>query len=85
MIRASSQATAPSPTPVPSGNRLLALTSWPSFHPWSTVAALRQYVFNEKSNGASVWVRRVGRRVVILEQEFFAWVELQSTMSRGAK
>ena len=38
---------------------------------------LRHYIFHEKENGFAYCIRRVGRRVLISEADFFAWVEGQ--------
>jgi len=46
------------------------------------VAGLRQYVFFEQENGASAWVRRVGRRVLIDEAAFFEWVRARGVSQK---
>jgi hypothetical protein len=53
--------------------RLIPVTKWSEYHLWPTIAGLRYYVFNEKTNGFSVVLRRVGRRVLIDEKAFFEW------------
>ena len=58
--------------------RLIPLTKWNDYHPWPTVAGLRHLVFHEHSNGFSTCVRRVGRRVLIDEAEFFRWTDDQN-------
>jgi len=59
--------------------RLIPLTKWPEYYPWPTVPALRQLVFHADSNGFSAVIRRVGRRILIDEAEFFKWID---TMNR---
>jgi len=58
--------------------RLLPVALWTRFHPWPSAAGLRWYVFNANENGANAWIRRVGRRVLIDEAAFFAWVKERS-------
>jgi hypothetical protein len=55
--------------------RLIPLTQWPQHHPWPPIGGLRHLVFFSKTNGFDRVVRRVGRRVLIDEAEFFRWVE----------
>jgi len=55
--------------------RLIAVSDWPKHHAWPPIGGLRHLIFNEKRNGFSNVVRRCGRRVLIDEHEFFAWVE----------
>lgn len=54
--------------------RLIPVSQWQKYHEWSTAAGLRYLIFNEKSNGFSSVIRRVGRRVLISEPDFFVWV-----------
>ncbi|MBY4594146.1 hypothetical protein K3217_01150 [bacterium BD-1] len=55
--------------------RLIPLTDWNQHHAWPPIGGLRHLVFFEKTNGFDRVVRRVGRRVLIDEASFFAWVE----------
>ena len=57
--------------------RLIPLTRWPDHHPWPPLGGLRHLVFHARSNGFDAVIRRVGRRVLIDEAEFFRWVEQQ--------
>jgi len=57
--------------------RLIPLTRWNEFHEWPPLGGLRHLVFHEKSNGFHRVVKRCGRRVLIDERAFFAWVEEQ--------
>lgn len=61
--------------------RLIPLTQWNDHHKWPPRGGLRHLVFHEETNGFSTVIRRVGRRVLIDEQAFFAWVEAQNTPS----
>lgn len=58
--------------------RLIPLTEWSNFHQWPTEAALRKYVYERNLNGFSSCLRRVGSRWLIIEDEFFNWVDAQS-------
>ena len=55
--------------------RLLTVREWTSEHAWPPEGGLRHLIFNADTNGAHAWIRRVGRRVLIDEAAFFAWVE----------
>lgn len=44
-------------------------------HPAFKEGGMRWLIFNEKSNGLSAAIVRVGRKVLINEEAFFAWVE----------
>lgn len=62
--------------------RLIPLTDWNLHHAWPPIGGLRHLVFFEKTNGFRKVVRRVGRRVLIDEAAFFAWVD---SKNGGAK
>lgn len=57
--------------------RLIPLTQWPKHHPWPPLGGLRHLVFYARRNGFHKVIRRVGRRILIDEAAFFAWVEEQ--------
>lgn len=46
---------------------------YPSFSP----SSLRWLIFNQKSNGFSSVIRKVGKRVLIDEKLFFNWIDAQ--------
>lgn len=58
--------------------RLIPLTEWPTHHAWPPLGGLRHLVFNGKANGFDAVIRRVGKRILIDENAFFAWVEKQN-------
>ena len=58
--------------------RIIPLSKWEQFHPWPTTAGLRHLVFHAGNNGFNAVIRRVGRRVLIDEAAFFAWVDTQN-------
>lgn len=53
--------------------RLIPILKWP--HEWPSQGGLRHMVFNQKTNGFDSAFKRVGRRVLIDEAEFFKCVE----------
>ena len=61
-----------------SQSRLIPLTEWPQHHAWPPMGGLRHLVFHARSNGFNAVIRRVGRRILIDEAAFFAWVEAQN-------
>ncbi|CZI81468.1 TPA: hypothetical protein JBA76_15810 [Legionella pneumophila subsp. pneumophila] len=50
---------------------------WDKYHDWPTIAALRNYIFNKKTNGFDKVVLKLGKRVLINEAAFFDWVANQ--------
>ncbi len=59
---------------------LLTLKQFNQKHPAFPVGGLRHHIFNESRNGmkeAGVIVRN-GRRILINEDKFFAWLELRN-------
>jgi hypothetical protein len=57
--------------------RLIPVTKWNEYHPWPSVSGLRFLIFNEHSNGFHKCVLRIGRRVLIDEEQFFEWARNQ--------
>lgn len=57
---------------------LLTVRDWTKRHRWPSEGGIRHLIFNAAENGASAWIRRVGRRVLIDEAAFFAWVEARN-------
>lgn len=55
--------------------RLIPVAKWREFHPWPSEGGLRHLIFYAKTNGFDAVVRRAGRRVLIDEQAFFAWLD----------
>lgn len=70
---AADEARSAQPTP-----RLIPLTKWNDFHEWPPLGGLRHLVFHARTNGFGSVNRRVGRRILIDEQAFFAWVNEQN-------
>lgn len=63
--------------------RLIPLTEWPKHHSWPPLGGLRHLVFYADQNGFDKVIRRAGRRVLIDEQEFFAWINEQNKLSKA--
>lgn len=59
-------------------SRLIPVTEWNQHHTWPPEGGLRHLIFNEKTNGFATAFKRIGRRVLIDEAEFFACVERQN-------
>jgi len=59
---------------------LLTVIQFKEKHPAFTNGGLRALIFNENSNGLakSGAIVRIGRKVLIDEAKFFAWVESQN-------
>ncbi len=55
--------------------KLIPVVNWNEHHPWPPKGGLRYLIFHAKSNGFDTVIRRIGRRVLIDEAAFFAWVE----------
>ena len=55
--------------------RLIPVPRWSDYHDYPTENALRHLIFQEKQNGFYKVIKRIGRRVLIDERAFFAWVE----------
>jgi len=43
-------------------------------HPAFTEGSIRWMIFNSKFNGASVWIRKVGRKILIDDAAFVNWI-----------
>jgi hypothetical protein len=57
--------------------RLIPLTDWPNHHAYPPLGQLRALVFNAKTNGFEHCIRRVGKRILIDETEYFRWIDRQ--------
>lgn len=64
--------------------RLIPVTEWNQHHCWPPIGGLRHLIFHPPK-GFDAVVRRVGRRVLIDEAEFFAWVKAGSNTQHNAK
>ena len=58
--------------------RLIPVPKWNLYHEWPPQGGLRHLIFYASTNGFHAVIRRVGRRVLIDEAAFFAWVESNS-------
>lgn len=58
--------------------KYIPVSKWNDYHSWPPIGGLRHLIFNQKSNGFNSAFKRVGRRVLIDEMEFFACVDRQN-------
>lgn len=58
-------------------NRFIPVTDWQKYHVWPSLGGLRHLVFHADKNGFNACIRRVGRRVLISEADFFKWMDSQ--------
>jgi hypothetical protein len=57
--------------------RFWTVKDWAANHSWPSEGGLRHLIFYADKNGFSRVIRRIGRRILLNEQEFMAWVENQ--------
>ena len=59
---------------------LLTVKQLPQKHPAFTEGAVRMYIFNRSQNGLADAgaIVRIGRKVLINEEKWFAWIESQN-------
>ena len=55
--------------------RLIPVCRWGDYHPWPPIGGLRYLISRAVQNGFETVIRRCGRRILIDEAAFFAWVE----------
>lgn len=58
--------------------KLIPVTKWNEHHQWPPIGGLRHLIFFADKNGFDKVIRRCGRRVLIDEAAFFAWMETQN-------
>lgn len=58
-----------------SKTKFIPASKWNEAHAWPPIGGLRHLIFHAKSNGFDAVIRRIGRRVLIDESAFFAWVD----------
>ena len=59
-------------------SRLIPVPEWNKYHSWPPQGGLRHLIFNQETNGFASAFKRVGRRVLVDEREFFACVDKQN-------
>lgn len=62
-------------TATPTVTRFIPVKAWPQLHPWPTVSGLRHLIFDAETNGFSVCIRRIGRRVLLDEAAVLQWID----------
>ena len=65
--------------------KLIPLQDWPKIHGWPTIGGLRHLSFYSATNGFDTAFKRVGRRVLVDEEEFFACVERRNREAMKAQ
>ena len=55
--------------------RLIPVSKWNDHHVYPTQGGLRSLIFNAESNGFNLAFKRVGRRVLVDEREFFQAID----------
>lgn len=63
--------------------RYLTCTQWCKEYNWPPAGGLRHLIFNAKYNGFSKVVRRVGRRILLNEEEFLKFIEEKSNNTQS--
>ena len=63
------------PTAAPAQTRYIPVPRWNDHHDWPPPGGLRHLIFHASTNGFSTAFKRVGRRVLVDEAEFFRCVE----------
>ncbi len=58
--------------------KLIPVTKWHEHHQYPPIGGLRHLIFHADTNGFKSCIKRIGRRVLIDEVAFFAWIELQN-------
>lgn len=58
--------------------QLLTVQSWNKHHPWPPEGGLRHLIFHKDSNGFATAFKKVGKRVLIDEAEFFRIISEQN-------
>jgi hypothetical protein len=55
--------------------RLIPASQWRKYHSWPPLGGLRHLIFNARFNGFNRVIRKIGRSVLIDEDEFFRWID----------
>lgn len=60
---------------IENGKRFLTVRQFVSEHSWPPEGGMRHIIFNQKPFKAEHCFKKVGRRVLVDEEEFFKWIE----------
>jgi hypothetical protein len=52
-------------------------------HPAFSENSLRWIIFNSRFNGSSAFLRRVGRKILIDDEAFVAWIDSHKEVNRA--
>lgn len=64
---------------------LLTVRQFSAKHPAFTEGSLRFNIFHADKNGFQACIRRIGRKILLDESEFFRWIDSQNECSRRVK
>jgi hypothetical protein len=67
-----------------STTRLIPAANWNDYHVWPPPGGLRHLIFNAQTNGFVSAFKRVGRRVLVDEAEFFRCVDANNQAAAGS-
>ena len=62
---------------LPASPKLIPVTQWSKYHDYPKLSRLRNLIFYAETNGFQKCIRRIGRSVLINEEEFFKWADTQ--------
>jgi hypothetical protein len=60
--------------------RYIPIVKWNKYHDWPSVNGLRGIMRDSASNGSNKVFKRVGRKIVVDENQFFEWMETQTNV-----
>ncbi len=56
-------------------DRIIPVTEWNNYHSWPPIGGLRHMIFNAEENGIGCCIKKIGKRVLIIENEFLKWAK----------
>ena len=63
--------------------RYIPVPQWAEYYPWPSVTGLRALIQYRAKNGFDKAVVKIGKRVLIDEQQFLLWVEKRNKFNFG--
>ena len=57
--------------------RYIPIVKWTKYHDWPTLGGIRGIMKQSASNGSEKAFKRIGRKILVDETEFFKWMETQ--------
>jgi len=65
--------------------QLFTINQFVERHQFASNGGLRHLIFHASTNGFNRVIKRIGRRVLIDENQFFAWVEEKNMGGQNAR